>query len=183
MRKGSAGQSIHACARASPSSCILLPVHHSARSDDFGTMRLFSNGLLSVALAITWLFAVSQAEKTSPAAARFRQAAQSSSTNIAQLSGVQEYESLVSSQRDFSVSLLLTAVDSPPVQCAPCKMFQPTYESIARGFRKIGKKDVLNQHVFTYLEFKNGREVFQKVRRRTEGDVQYAIYAHVQLAF
>ncbi|MCO5599902.1 hypothetical protein L7F22_054009 [Adiantum nelumboides] len=101
-------------------------------------------------------------------ASKYRNASKQSSNNIVQLRNQDDFESLVSAQRDYSVSLLLSAIDSPPVQCGPCKIFQPIYEQIAKGLRKSTQKDATNQHIFAYLEFKNGREVFQKL------NLQYA---------
>lgn len=113
-------------------------------------------------------FAHAQKSSAAGVASRFRNASKQSSNNVVQLRGQDDYELLISAQRDYSVSLLLSAIDSPPVQCGPCKIFQPVYEQIAKGLRKSPQKDASDQHIFTYLEFKNGREVFQKL------NLQYA---------
>ncbi|PWN38429.1 uncharacterized protein FA14DRAFT_143491 [Meira miltonrushii] len=124
--------------------------------------------LLAIFATLCSLIQAQKASGSSGTAAKYRNASKQSSNNVVQLSGESDFESLVSSQRDYSVTLLLSAVDSPPVQCGPCKIFQPIYEQIAKGLRKSTQKDATNQHIFAYLEFKNGREVFQKM------NLQYA---------
>lgn len=134
-------------------------------------MRFQQSSVLTLLAIIASLFSLIQAQKASGSsgtAAKYRNASKQSSNNIVKLRGQDDFESIIGAQRDYSVSILLSAIDSPPVQCGPCKIFQPIYEQIAKGLRKSKQKDATNQHIFSYLEFKDGREVFQKM------NLQYA---------
>lgn len=102
--------------------------------------------------------------KRSAQQARFFADAQRSSNGIVELKSSKEFEEAIASPRDFSLALLLTAVDSAPINCVPCKAFQPNFEGVARGFKKVKASDLHDRHLFAYVEFKNGREIFQKVR-------------------
>lgn len=84
-----------------------------------------------------------------------------SPNNLIQLKDAQDFASLTGVPRDYSVSALLTAVDSG-VPCQPCLNFQPNYEAVARSWRKV--KGGEKRHVFSQIEFKDGREIFQQVR-------------------
>ena len=66
---------------------------------------------------------------------------------------------------DFSVAVLLTALNTPGVACEPCKAFQPEYEAVAKAWSKSAKgwKDGKASHYFAQVEFMQGREVFQQV--------------------
>ncbi|UZJ55212.1 hypothetical protein CBS101457_004532 [Exobasidium rhododendri] len=92
---------------------------------------------------------------------RFLREAKVAPNKIYDIKAASEFDDLTAAPRNFSVSLLLTAVDSG-VQCGPCLSFQPTYDNLATGFAKM-KGGVTNRHMFAVLEFKNGREVFQKL--------------------
>ena len=93
--------------------------------------------------------------------ARFLRQAKSSPNKILDLKASSDFDDLTASPRNYSISLLLTAVDSG-VSCGPCLAFQPSYENLAKGFAKV-KGGAPDRHMFASLEFKNGREVFQKV--------------------
>lgn len=99
--------------------------------------------------------------KSSPRQVQFLQQARSTSDKILDISGGQDFQDLIATPRNYSVSLLLTAVDSG-VQCGPCVAFQPTYLNLAKSFGGL-KGDATFRHLFALLEFKNGREVFQQV--------------------
>jgi oligosaccharyltransferase complex subunit gamma len=109
------------------------------------------------------LFASSiQAASSTTKHAQFLRQAHTSPDKILDVKGTQEFDDLIASPRNYSVSLLLTAVDSG-VQCGPCTAFQPTYQNLARSYGGL-KKEATSRHLFANLEFKNGREVFQKLK-------------------
>lgn len=70
--------------------------------------------------------------------------------------------------RDYSMSILLTALNAPGIDCVPCKAFQPHYEGVAAAWKKNGKgwKDGKAGHYFVEVNFVDGREVFQQVSAR-----------------
>lgn len=112
-------------------------------------------------LTLAALLVCSLVEAASSKHAQFLKQAQTSPDRILDLKASQEFDDLIASPRDYSISLLLTAVDSG-VNCGPCVAFQPTYKNLASSFAGLNK-EATNRHIFANMEFKNGREVFQKV--------------------
>lgn len=103
--------------------------------------------------------------------ARFLKQARQSPSGTINVRSAKEFGDLTSTPRDYSISMLLTAVDSPPINCAPCKAFQPVFESVAKGYKAAAAKTASpSQHMFAVLEFKEGREVFQRVSRDGQQD-------------
>lgn len=121
---------------------------------------VFRNALV----ALIFCIGIVLAQESSSDANKLRQHAKKAPNNLLEVNGSNEFEKIINYPRDYSVSLLLTAVNSPPVQCMPCKAFQPTYENIANGFRKSVKGEAQDRHIFAFLEFNKGREVFQKLK-------------------
>ena len=117
---------------------------------------------LFVTITALLLLAFVQSVASSAKHAQFFKQAQSAPDKILDLQGAQDFDDLIASPRDYSISMLLTAVDSG-VQCGPCLAFQPTYKNLANSFAGL-KKEATSRHLFANLEFKNGRDVFQKVR-------------------
>lgn len=72
-----------------------------------------------------------------------------------------EYEELTGTPRDYSVAVLLTALDAR-FACELCRNFQPEWDIIGKSWQKGDKK---GQHrvLFTTLDFERGRNVFVRV--------------------
>ena len=105
--------------------------------------------------------AVKSKDGASAKHARMLKQAQAATDKILEVKGLQDFEDLTGSPRNFSISMLLTAVESG-VQCGPCVTFQPSYVNLAKSHARL-KGDAVNRHLFALLEFKNGKEVFQRV--------------------
>lgn len=73
----------------------------------------------------------------------------------------QAYEQLTSASRDYSVAVLLTALDAK-FGCQLCKIFQPEWDIVAKSWHK-GDKKGQERALFTTLDFSNGRATFMKV--------------------
>lgn len=80
------------------------------------------------------------------------------------------YNALVNSdpteRSDYSLSVLLTALDTPGVDCQPCRAFQPEWEAIGKAWkRKSGRafREGKAGHYFAEVEFSRGREVFMQM--------------------
>ncbi|WFC95715.1 oligosaccharyl transferase subunit ost3/OST6 [Malassezia brasiliensis] len=70
------------------------------------------------------------------------------------------YDLFLAAPRDFSVTVLYTALDSR-FNCAACKMFMPSYEQVARGWQK---KKSNKRHVFAVVEASRAMNVMRKNR-------------------
>ena len=73
----------------------------------------------------------------------------------------QAYDQLTKAPRDYSVAVLLTALDAK-FGCQLCKNFQPEWDIIARSWQKGDRKGE-TRTLFTTLDFSNGRQTFMKV--------------------
>ncbi|BGP16760.1 hypothetical protein JCM10213_002151 [Rhodosporidiobolus nylandii] len=78
----------------------------------------------------------------------------------------QQYDELVASnQRDYSVSIVLTALGAQ-YKCQPCQLLQPEYALLAKQWQSAKKQDG-EDHFFAYLDFQNGGEIFQRLGLQT----------------
>ncbi|GAA5987706.1 hypothetical protein JCM10908_007177 [Rhodotorula pacifica] len=75
------------------------------------------------------------------------------------------YDELTSSPRDYSVTVVLTALGDA-VKCGPCKLLQPQYAQIAKQWSTAKKNDD-EEHIFAYLDFERGPEIFQRLGLQT----------------
>jgi oligosaccharyltransferase complex subunit gamma len=85
-----------------------------------------------------------------------------SSNGVVRLTGPL-YDELVAAPRNYSASVLLTAMGSK-FGCQPCRMFDPEYKAVARSWHKQGNKDI--DHFFTVLDFEDAMDTFRKARNR-----------------
>ncbi|KAL2264977.1 hypothetical protein VTJ83DRAFT_7487 [Remersonia thermophila] len=69
-----------------------------------------------------------------------------------------DYRALVATPRDYSVAVLLTAMDAR-YGCQLCREFQPEWELLARSWTN-GDKQGESRVVFGTLDFNDGRDVF-----------------------
>ncbi|GJN91011.1 hypothetical protein Rhopal_004025-T1 [Rhodotorula paludigena] len=76
-----------------------------------------------------------------------------------------QYDELTSTPRDYSVSIVLTALGSQ-YKCQPCQILQPEYVALAKQWNGARKQDG-EDHLFAYLDFHNGPEVFQRLGLQT----------------
>jgi oligosaccharyltransferase complex subunit gamma len=72
------------------------------------------------------------------------------------------YRALTGAPRDYSVAVLLTAMDSR-YGCQLCREFQPEWDLLARSWT-AGDKKGESRIVFGTLDFSDGRDVFMSVR-------------------
>lgn len=73
----------------------------------------------------------------------------------------QGYEQLTSAPRDYSVAVLLTALEDK-YGCKLCRDFHPEWNMIANSWQKGDKKGE-SRTLFTTLDFSKGRATFVKV--------------------
>lgn len=72
------------------------------------------------------------------------------------------YEDLTSAPRDYTVAILLTALEAK-YGCQICREFQPEWDLIAKSWSK-GDKRGEGRMLYGTLDFNRGKETFQKVR-------------------
>jgi oligosaccharyltransferase complex subunit gamma len=72
------------------------------------------------------------------------------------------YTSLTKGQRDFSVAVLLTALETR-FGCVLCREFQPEWDLLGKSWTK-GDKDGKTRTLFGTLDFVDGKNTFQSVR-------------------
>lgn len=71
------------------------------------------------------------------------------------------YKSLTTAPRDYSVAILLTALDAR-FGCQLCREFQPEWELLGKSWTK-GDKRGDSRLLFGTLDFADGRDVFMSV--------------------
>jgi oligosaccharyltransferase complex subunit gamma len=71
------------------------------------------------------------------------------------------YKSITATPRDYSVAILLTALDTR-FGCQLCRDFQPEWELLGKSWTK-GDKKGQSRVLFGTLDFADGREVFMSV--------------------
>jgi oligosaccharyltransferase complex subunit gamma len=72
------------------------------------------------------------------------------------------YSQLTSAPRDYSVAVLLTALETR-FGCVLCKEFQPEWDLLSKSWTK-GDKSGESRLVFGTLDFTDGKNTFQSVR-------------------
>lgn len=72
------------------------------------------------------------------------------------------YSKLTSAPRDYSVAVLLTAMETR-FGCQLCREFQPEWDLLSKSWTK-GDKQGESRLVFGTLDFVDGRNTFQSVR-------------------
>lgn len=72
------------------------------------------------------------------------------------------YDALTATPRDYSVAVLLTAMDAR-FGCQMCHEFQPEWELLAKSWTK-GDKGAASRMLFATLDFLDGKQTFQSVR-------------------
>ncbi|GJN86665.1 oligosaccharyl transferase subunit ost3/OST6 [Purpureocillium lilacinum] len=127
-------------------------------------MRFLSTLASACALVSGALAAAgSKAPKTSEQRfSEFRQLARHSST--IQLNDV-SYKSLTAAPRDYSVAVLLTALDAR-FGCQLCREFQPEWDLVGKSWTKGDKKGEARM-IFGTLDFSEGRDIFLSLGLQT----------------
>ncbi|KAK8089274.1 magnesium transporter protein 1 [Apiospora hydei] len=72
------------------------------------------------------------------------------------------YKKLTASPRDYSVTVLLTAMDAR-FGCQLCREFQPEWDLLAKSWLK-GDRNAESRIIFSTLDFSDGRDTFISVR-------------------
>lgn len=72
------------------------------------------------------------------------------------------YNRLTRTPRDYSVAVLLTAMDAR-FGCQLCREFQPEWDLLAKSWTK-GDKKAESRMLFGTLDFLDGKETFTSVR-------------------
>ncbi|KAI1499832.1 OST3/OST6 family protein [Biscogniauxia marginata] len=120
---------------------------------------------LSALLAFALPFGSSAAKKESSSVDRFAQfhsqAVASSPIKLADSS----YRKLTSSPRDYTVAVLLTALDAR-FGCQLCTEFQPEWDILGKSWAK-GDKEGKSRLIFGTLDFADGRDVFLSLGLQT----------------
>jgi len=74
----------------------------------------------------------------------------------------QTFDAITASDRDWSVSIQVTALAGQQVACEPCKQFAPNYDAVASAWKKV-PKERRDHHFFASLDFQNGMEIFKRL--------------------
>lgn len=118
-------------------------------------MRWFQ-ALLSVTLLVTGVLAAKKSSEE-----RFNNFhSKSLSSTPLKLTDV-TYKSITATPRDYSVTVLLTALD-PRFGCDMCQGFQSEWETLAKSWTK-GDKRAESRMLFGTLDFSDGRDTFLSV--------------------
>lgn len=113
-------------------------------------------------LSASLLAAGSLAAKKSPEE-RFKTYHSKSLSSAPVKLGDSSYRELTKTPRDYSVAVLLTAMD-PRFGCQLCREFQPEWELLSRSWVN-GDKAGESRIVFGTLDFSDGRDIFMSVCR------------------
>ncbi|EHA58343.1 hypothetical protein MCOR27_002111 [Pyricularia oryzae] len=121
-------------------------------------MRLLS-------FVVSSLLAVGSLAAKKPAADRFETfLAQSQTQNPIKLDD-SSYRKLTRAPRDYSISILLTAMDAR-YGCQLCREFQPEYDLLARSWLKGDKKGD-SRLIYAVLDFTDGKDTFMSLGLQT----------------
>lgn len=123
-------------------------------------MRFFSS-LLSLALLATGALAATKKTPTE----RFNQFHARSQNHSPLKLNELSYKSVTAAPRDYSVAVLLTALDAR-YGCSLCRDFQPEWDLISKSWAK-GDKSGQSRMLYGTLDFADGREIFMSVRNCT----------------
>jgi oligosaccharyltransferase complex subunit gamma len=96
-----------------------------------------------------------------PAADRFQQFHTKALASVPLKLDDSIYDQLTASPRDYSVAVLLTALESR-FGCQLCREFQPEWDLLAKSWTKGDKKGE-SRLVYGTLDFMDGRKTFQSV--------------------
>ena len=143
-----------------------LPAGLVAAGERVTTMRL-GTSLLCAVLCVVSL--ATQVAGNSLVQNNLLKEAQRSPNGVIELDET-NYDLFLAAPRDFSVTVLYTAMDAR-FNCAACKMFMPSYEQVARGWQK---KKNSKRHVFAMVEASRAMNVMRKVRRRADTEPIHA---------
>lgn len=105
-------------------------------------------------------------------AADWAKRASSSRDGIIQLASAAEYDDLISADRDYGVTVVLTALPAS-FKCQPCQEFDPIYHAVSNSWRKTAPKDKVDGHFFAQLDFTNGQTIFQRFGLTSAPNVYY----------
>ena len=83
------------------------------------------------------------------------------------------YDKLIKAPRDYSVAVLLTALDSR-FGCNLCNEFQPEWELLSRSWAK-GDKAGAGRLLFGTLDFTDGKATFQSVCQSVSGSAGLSV--------
>ncbi|KAK1925155.1 hypothetical protein DB88DRAFT_488109 [Papiliotrema laurentii] len=83
----------------------------------------------------------------------------------------QSYDDLLSADRDYSVSVVLTALPAQ-FKCQPCHDFEPNFRAVASSWRRM-PEDVRKQHFFASLDFPDGGAIYQRLGLQTAPTLQF----------
>ena len=83
------------------------------------------------------------------------------------------YKKLTSAPRDYSVAVLLTALDAK-YGCQLCGIFQPEWEILGKSWVKGDKKGE-SRLIISTLDFSDGREIFMSVSVHSWNGPKYHI--------
>ncbi|CAG8553203.1 11305_t:CDS:10, partial [Acaulospora colombiana] len=80
------------------------------------------------------------------------------------------YDEFVAKPRNYSLIVLFTALE-PHINCMPCKEFDPEFRLAAEGWIRSGNE--LSRLYFGVLDFKNGKEIYQKLNLNNAPSMLY----------
>ncbi|CAD6576916.1 MAG: oligosaccharyl transferase subunit ost3/OST6 [Tremellales sp. Tagirdzhanova-0007] len=83
----------------------------------------------------------------------------------------ESYEELLATDRDYSVSVVLTALPAQ-FKCQPCHEFDPAFHRVADSWKRQSQH-VRDQHFFAQLDFSDGQAVYQKLGLTSAPTVQF----------
>jgi oligosaccharyltransferase complex subunit gamma len=113
--------------------------------------------------ALTWslLPLAALAAKKSPKVEKFDKFHKKALSSSPIKMGDSEYETLTKAPRDYSVAILLTAMEAQ-YGCQPCRDFKPEWELLASSWVK-GDKAGESRLLFGTLDFADAKLTFQQV--------------------
>ncbi|KAK4684548.1 oligosaccharyltransferase complex subunit gamma, partial [Tremellales sp. Uapishka_1] len=128
-------------------------------------MRSFNSLLLPLTVLLSSLTLISASD-----VAFWSSLAAQSKTGVIKLDS-QLYEELLASDREYSVSVVLTALPAQ-YKCQPCQEFDKSFHQVASSWKRQSQFE-RDQHFFAQLDFSDGQAVYQKLGLTTAPTVQF----------
>ncbi|WVO14155.1 hypothetical protein L204_101786 [Cryptococcus depauperatus] len=83
----------------------------------------------------------------------------------------QSYHDLLALDREYSVTILLTALPAQ-FKCEPCRQFDPAFSHVSDSWARLPKAQ-RDQHFFARLDFADGQEIYSQLGLSSAPTVMY----------
>lgn len=81
------------------------------------------------------------------------------------------YDEILSSDRDYGVTIILTALPAQ-YKCQPCHDFDPVFRAVTKSWTRVPRDD-RDTHFFAQLDFQDGQAIYQRLSLASAPTIYY----------